>query len=278
MSVEALRRSATPLNVPGLDAVRSAIDRVDAVIVDLLAKRARLTRRAALLKLAAQAPARDLAREAEVRRHYLSTLTRVGWTEPNVEDLMRMLIGVTIQLQRNPKIAFQGGPGAWTEEVMKALLPEAVPLRFPTFEAAWQSVERQEADACLMPVGNSQTGDFPENRALLEEADIVTEVVQPVGHALIARPDTSLDRIRRILGHPRALEQCTQTLRRLARDAEWVPTVDGAAAAATLEPGDAALGSPRLAERYGLVVLHSYVCDRPGNETVFRLAVRSEIL
>ena len=78
-----------------LEALRSRIDEIDAGLIDLMATRVELARKAVAVTEAAGLPREDLAREAaEVRR--ASTLARTRGVEPEVaRDVFWRLIGLS---------------------------------------------------------------------------------------------------------------------------------------------------------------------------------------
>ena len=80
---------------PELEQLRSRIDEIDAGLIDLIATRLELARKAVAVTEAAGLPREDLAREAaEVRR--ASTLARTRGVEPEVaRDVFWRLIGLS---------------------------------------------------------------------------------------------------------------------------------------------------------------------------------------
>jgi prephenate dehydratase len=87
---------------------------------------------------------------------------------------------------------------------------------------------------------------------------VVAEVVRPIRQCLLGVPGGEMRRIRRVLSHPVALDQCTNFLRSHPRiEAIAVHDMAGAArgVATTGDPTAAAIASRLAGERYGLDLL-----------------------
>jgi prephenate dehydratase len=171
--------------------------------------------------------------------------------------------------------AYQGTPGAFSEDAALALLGPAAILRpCRTLADVFGVLSARGARCAVVPVENTLAGAVPGCDDLLGRHDvrIVAERVQHIAHALIAPPGTALHDVRRVLSHPVALAQCRRFL-----DANpqmtAVPVFDTAGAVAEIvdrsESGAAAIASRRAAAVYGGVVLASDIQDHPGNFTRF---------
>lgn len=220
-------------------------------------------------------PARDTGREASVRARYAERLAPVGWTRAAIDSWMDALIEVSVRQQTAVPVAYQGGPGSWSETSLRMALPVAHGVGKPTFAGAWRATLDGEAIAAWLPVRNSVLGPFPEVLEILEHAVVWMEADLPVRHALLAADGTQLEDVRRVVGHPKAIAQCRRRLAQAVPQARLEDVVDSAheLTAAPLAEGDAVVGSRTLAERHGLAVLVDDVSDDPDNATTFRLVV-----
>ena len=102
-------------------------------------------------------------------------------------------------------------------------------------------------------------------------------IIAKIEHCLLSVPSQEeknrrLQKIKRVLSHPKALEQCTHFF----QQHEWmeaVAYVDTAAAAEEIarnkDPRDAAIASYQAGEIYGLDVLAENIADDPRNYTRF---------
>ncbi len=173
------------------------------------------------------------------------------------------------------QVAFQGEPGAFSEEAALRYFPAAQTTSRRTLREVFQAVAEGTCEAGVVPVENSEAGSINETYDLLLEFHprvwITGEVTLKISHCLLGIPGTSLARIRRVYSHPQALAQCERFLRDLA--VEVVPFYDTAGSAQMLartrDPEAAALASRRAAELYGLVILAEDVQTNPQNYTRF---------
>jgi prephenate dehydratase len=175
------------------------------------------------------------------------------------------------------RVAFQGEPGAFSEEAAVQLLGEAITkVPRPTFDAAFRAISDGLADALLAPLENSLAGPVVRVYDLLLESSlaITAETILPIEHHLIGCPGATLDSIRSVASHPMALAQCERffaTHPHLKR----VPAEDTAGsvreAVARGDKSSAAIAGRRAAEHYGGVLLASDIQDNPENFTRFVL-------
>lgn len=179
-----------------------------------------------------------------------------------------------------PQIAFQGEVGAFSEEAVQALYPEARPVPYASFEAAFAAVAEEAVEGAVIPIENSLFGSVHVNYDLLRAHDlqIVGELQLRIRHHLMALPGTTLEQVRRVHSHPQALGQCQDFLRERLAQAEAVPAYDTAGAAkmvAAMQVHDAAaIASERAAAEYGLAVLARGIESNHQNYTRFLALAR----
>lgn len=175
------------------------------------------------------------------------------------------------------RVAFQGEPGAFSEEAALRLLgPQIQTVPRPTFDLAFRAVPDGLADALLAPVENSLAGSVVRVYDLLLESNlgIVAETILPIEHHVIGCPGASLDAIQSVASHPMALAQCERFF--LAHpQLKRVPAEDTAGSVReVLASGDktrAGIAGGRAAEHYGGIILAANVQDNPENYTRFVL-------
>ncbi len=181
---------------------------------------------------------------------------------------------------RPHRFAYFGPEGTFTEAALLTLseAAEAVREPFPTVSAALDAVRRGAADFAMVPLENSVEGpvtttvdDLADGGALI----ITAEVLLPVEFALLVRPGTRLEDIKRVCTHPHALAQCRRWLAAHLPDAEVATgTSTAGAAMAVSDPTsgyDAAISAPIAGGRYGLVPAAVGIEDRAGAVTRFVL-------
>ena len=181
-----------------------------------------------------------------------------------------------------PRVAFQGEPGAFSEEgVLSAFVaPEAVAL--PTWRAVFEAVHDGTVDAGVVPIERSAGGSVREIYDLLfkfDEIRIAAEVTVPVRLALLALPGQTLDQIERVYSIAQALDQADEFLR--SRPWQVMTSYNTAGAAKAIadkqEMGGAAVASVRVAPLYGLAVLADDIQTGAANRTRFAVLARDPL-
>jgi prephenate dehydratase len=174
-------------------------------------------------------------------------------------------------------VSFQGERGAFSEEAAGRLLGSRIRvLPCETFAAAFESVARGRARACLAPIENTLAGSVYENYDLLlsSRLHIVAEVNLRIVHNLIAFPETSAKNLRQVYSHPVALAQCGRFFQKHP-GVEKVPFYDTAGAVKMLSerriPGAAAIASRAAAKVYRARILATHLEDHRENYTRFLL-------
>lgn len=178
-------------------------------------------------------------------------------------------------------VAFQGEPGAYSEQAIHEYLGVRTPTRpCRTFNGIFESIHHGRATHGMLPVENSLAGMVAPAYDLLIDHDlrVQAEVIVKVEHYLMAPAGTELKEIRRVLSHPQALAQCEQSLQRLG--IEPVEHYDTAGAArdlaAQMQPHTAAIASKLAAQTYNLQVLAQHIEDQPFNYTRFFLLGKTD--
>jgi prephenate dehydratase len=172
------------------------------------------------------------------------------------------------------KVAYQGEPGAYSEQAVGSLFPAAEALACDSVQLVFSRVTSGEAGFGVVPLENSQAGSVNETYELLLHTNLlrlVGETVVRVDHALLGRPGARLEEIRRARSHWQALAQCEEFLASMR--IEPVPVHDTAGAARMIaESGsneDAAIASVDAGVRFGLAVLAERIQTEKENFTKF---------
>ena len=179
------------------------------------------------------------------------------------------------------RIAFQGAPGANSDEACRSFFPDYEPVAFATFEEAFDAIRSGDCDLGMIPVENSIAGRVADVHHLLPSSGlkIVGERFKPIRFQLMANKGVKLEDIRTVSSMGIALAQCRQTLRKLGVALE--PTGDTAGAAKALaekpDPTKAAVAPALAAEMYGLDILMRDVEDERHNTTRFYVMAREQV-
>jgi len=280
-----------------LDDLRSAIDRTDRELVDVLARRLALVDRVAGAKSAGPESIRDRDREDELLARAESQAREAGVSAVLVRNVLEDVIahGLLRQaahvsgLERGGaavRVAFQGAPWAYSHIAAQAYLAgrglEGEYEGHRTFAQAAAALRAGDADLAVLPIENTTAGSINQVYNLLrtEELHIIGEEVVRVDHCLAAPAEVPLSSLRRVLSHPQALEQCAGFLATLpqAEPVTWFDTAEAMAAVAT--SGDrtmAAIGSRTAAEAHGLAILRRGIADQEQNWTRFIVLARDPV-
>lgn len=175
------------------------------------------------------------------------------------------------------RVAFQGEPGAFSEEAALQLLGAAITtVPSPTFDSAFRTIDAGLADAILAPVENTLAGPVVRVYDLLLESafTITAETILPIEHHLIGCRGASLAGLRSVASHPMALAQCERFF--VAHpNLKRVPAEDTAGSVRdVISNGDrscAAIAGRRAAEYYGGDILAAGIQDNAENFTRFVL-------
>lgn len=181
---------------------------------------------------------------------------------------------MTQPTENRPTVAFQGEPGAYSEQAVRQHFGDAVDvLPCHSFGDIFTAIHEHRARWGMLPVENSLAGSVvPAYDQLVDhDLQIQAEVILRVEHCLLAPPECQLQDINHAISHPQALAQCAHSLRRLGIEAVVHYDTAGAARdlAANPVPGRAAIASSLAGETYGLSVLIQNLEDQQFNYTRF---------
>jgi len=177
------------------------------------------------------------------------------------------------------KVAFQGEPGAYSEQAVFNYFGDVETLPCESFEVVFDAVNARKCDAGLIAIENSLAGSIHQNYDLLlrNQLQIVGEHLLRVQHCLIAVPGVKKEDIKRAISHPQALGQCAGYLR--SHDIKAEQVYDTAGSVKMLKESGArdtaAIASRRAAELHDMQILEEGIEDNPENYTRF-LAIQYE--
>jgi prephenate dehydratase len=171
------------------------------------------------------------------------------------------------------RVAFQGEPGAYSEQAVFNYFGEVETVPSESFDVVFEQVDSELCDAGLIPIENSLAGSIHQNYDLLLRHDlyIVGEYLLRVQHCLIALPGVTKADIKKVISHPQALVQCAAYLRALGVRTE--SAYDTAGSVKLLQESGArdtaAIASRRAAEIYEMQILEEGIEDNAENYTRF---------
>ena len=266
-----------------LEEIRKEIDAVDAQMADLFVRRMEQVRRIVAYKKAHGLGITDPAREEALVRRNAGRVEDRDIREYYV-NFEKEVIGLSRDWQKRlmsgMKVAYSGVPGAFAYIAALRLFPGAEPVSYPDFEQAYQSCEKGESDAVVLPFENSFAGEVSTVTDLMFSGSLyVNQVIEVEAEQnLLGLPGADKAQIRKVYSHPHALAQCAEYLRRHNLEAREFSNTALAAkrVAEKQDPTRAAIGTAEAAELYGLEVLEPRINTSRTNTT--RFAAFSRVL
>jgi len=254
-----------------LQDIRRRIDAVDARLVALLNRRARLALEVGRLKARKGGSVYVPHRESEVLRR-VASLNRGPLPGDALRAIYREIMSGAIGLERGLSIAYLGPPATFTHQA--ALRKFGSSVQYSSLRSitdVFAAVEKGSCDYGVVPIENSTEGAVTHTLDMFIDSDlkICSEVVLPISHHLLSRSPRS--KIRTIYSKAEVFGQCRNWLRTEMPGAELVEASSTARAAETAaaQPGAAALASELAARLHGLKIIASDIQDQRHNVTRF---------
>lgn len=265
-----------------LEELRRMIDRVDEKLVDAMAERIRLAKKAGGVKKRRGIRMIDEKREKEVYEHVLKKASEKGLDPALVERVFELLISHSRRIQGGFKVGCLGPRGSFTMEAAeKYFSGKPYGLQpYPTIRSVFKGVEEDEADYGVVPVENSLEGPVSETLDCLASSSlkIIGEEVLKIGLHL-SSGERRLEDVRVVFSNPHALAQVKGFLDRVLPDARIreASSTSAAASMAAKTRGGAAVCSEAAAREYGLRILARSIQDERENYTRFLILSRKTV-
>ncbi len=174
---------------------------------------------------------------------------------------------------RQGRIAFQGAPGAYSDQACRDACPGMTSLPCKTFEDVIAAVKSGEADLAMLPVENSTYGRVADIHRLLPQSGlrILGEAFVRVHISLMALPGVPIEDLETVRAHLVLLPQAASFLKQYG--IRGVAAADSAGAAEELAASglrnQGVLASDLAAEINGLHILARHIEDHAHNTTRF---------
>lgn len=180
------------------------------------------------------------------------------------------------------KLGGLGPEGSFSHKQIKNIAKDGEEvLLFPTFGAVFNALSRGLVQKIIVPIEN--TTAFQEDEVislLLEHKFIIREESYLfIRSNIVAKPATSLEDVKVIYSHKKALGQCKKVIAQHGwQKKETLSTSEAAKeVAGSKDLNIAAISSLEAAEIYNLILLKEDVGDRKKNKTRFLHLERPEI-
>jgi len=260
-----------------LQPLRAQIDAIDAQILDLLNRRARVAQEVGHVKALTDAPVYRPEREIQVLRS-VAERNPGPLLGRDVQVIFREIMSACRALEKRPVVAFLGPVGTFSEQAVYQQFGHSVEGQpCNSIDEVFRATEAGTAEFGVVPVENSAEGAVNRTLDLLLQTTLTIsgEVSIPVHHSLMTRSG-SMQGVERICAHAQALAQCQgwlnqnhPTVRRQA-----VVSNGEAARLASEDPTVAAIAGEIAGQHYGLQVVKGHVQDDPHNRTRFAVIGR----
>lgn len=266
------KRSAT-----SLDPLREQIDRIDAQVLGLINRRARLAQRIGQAKQKDQAVAYVPEREQQIIAR-LSALNSGPLPDAAIQAIYREIISASRALEQLPRIAYLGPAASYTHMAAREQFgSQAECVSVSTIPQVFAEVEHGQTDYGVVPIENSSEGAVDITLDMFVESPlrIIAERSLEIRHCLLSRA-ARLDRVKRVLAHPQAIGQCRRWLATHLAGAtiEEASSNSRAAELAAADTHTAAIAGRLAGEQYTLNVLAANIQDQAANFTRFAVLGR----
>ena len=260
-----------------LKLLREQIDAVDAQILDLLNRRARIAQDVGHLKAETNAPVFRPEREAQVLRN-VSQLNPGPLSSAAVQTIFREIMSACRALEKRVTVAYLGPQGTFSEQAMYQQFGHAVEgIPCASIDEVFHAAEAGAADFGVVPVENSSEGTVNRTLDLLLQTSLAIsgEVSIPVHHSLMTSSG-SMNGVQCICAHSQALAQCQSWLNQHYPNIERhaVSSNGEAARIASEDATTAAIAGEAAEQQYQLQIVSAHIQDDPHNRTRFAVIGR----
>ncbi|MBP5160048.1 MAG: bifunctional chorismate mutase/prephenate dehydratase, partial [Lachnospiraceae bacterium] len=207
--------------------------------------------------------------QEELRPYYVQFL----------KDAMNISKQYQRKLLEGVRVAYCGIEGAFAHMAAMRLFPDANPVAYEDFKAAYSAVEAGECDVAVLPLENSFAGEVGTVMDIMFGGNLYVNDLRTlqVEHCLLGAPGAQMSDVTTVMSHPQALAQCAGYIER--KGYRQVQSTNTALAAKDVaERGDktlAAIASTTAAKLYGLEVLESNINESESNSTRFGVFSRT---
>jgi chorismate mutase / prephenate dehydratase len=260
-----------------LKPLREQIDAIDAQILELLNRRARVAQEVGHVKAETSAPVFRPEREAQVLRS-MAGRNHGPLDSSDVQTIFREIMSACRALERRVTVAYLGPAGTFSEQAVYQQFGSAVEgMPCSSIDEVFRAAEAGTADFGVVPVENSSEGAINRTLDLLLQTSLLIsgELSIPVHHSLMSQSG-AMDGVTRICAHSQALAQCQVWLNLNCPNIERQAVASNGEAArmAAADPAVAAIASEMAGQKYDLRVVNAHIQDDPHNRTRFAVVGR----
>lgn len=262
-----------------LKELRDQINSIDNQLLNLLQKRAEISKKVGSLKADSGSQIYVPHREYQI----LSQLKRKNhgiYPEDSINKIWTEIFSASRAVQVPNRVAFLGPPGSFGHMASLCFFgTKAVMIPVTPQTDIFTEVETERANFGVVAIENSVYGTVRDvlERFQHTSLNICAEIYQSIKHHLISR--SSINEIERIYSHSQPFAQCRIWLNKNMKSVEQIEVVSTSDAAqrASEEPNTAAIASKLASEIYEVPVIADSIMDEPDNTTRF-LVIGDQII
>lgn len=262
---------------------REQIKKADEEIAKLFVQRMEAARDIAAYKRERGIPIEDKEQEARViqgRSELIEDPEMRSFYVSFLQETMEISKRWQHYLMRGLKVAYSGVEGAFAHIAAKRIYPDGTLESYPSFEAAYNAVEKGECDVVVLPIENSFAGEVGQVLDLMFSGSLYVNGVfdLAINQNLLGVAGTSISEIKTVISHPQALSQCRTYIRKHGFDSISIANT-ALAAQKVAQDGDrsvAAIASEETADLYGLQIIDHDINESKSNTTRFAVFSRVE--
>ncbi len=259
--------------------LRKKIDEIDKSIVELLNKRAELSREVGEIKKINKVEIIDYEREKEVFRKILSYSKKIIPDE-DLKNIYREIIASSRKIQKSYTVSVLGPEGTFSHIVFKKFFGNNTQCRFSSkIKDIFLDVLNEHSIFGIVPVENSTEGSVSATLDYLYEFDIKiwAEIMLKISFNFISFANSPFE-IKLIYSHPHAISQCRNFIEKTFPDAEVIEMSSTSAGIKFLKDNKnaGAIVSPVAGDIYNVPVMFKNIEDNPNNFTKFFVISKEE--
>ncbi len=259
--------------------LRRRIDALDASLITLLNRRARISLDIAKVKHGEGKSVYSPEREQQVLQRVVR-LTRGPLRKESIEAIYREIMSSSLQLAADLRVAYLGPEATFTHQAaLKRFGSQVTFVSCGGIADVFSEVEKGNADFGVVPIENSIEGAVTHTLDMFLDADlnICAQIILDITHNLLSRSKSSA--IKRVYSNPQVFGQCRIWLQQHLPNAERieVSSTTRAAQIACRERSSSCIASVLAATVYGLKVVATDIEDSPHNITRFLVIGREEV-
>ncbi|MCX7734730.1 MAG: chorismate mutase [bacterium] len=261
-----------------LKKLREKIDLIDAKLLDLLEKRARVAKEIYLIKQRDNIPIFDVLREDEKLAwvgNYVKLFPKEAATKIFVE-----IFSATRKIGGNVKVAYLGPEGSFSHLASISVFGSSAEFSSGGLEDIFLKVQKGETDFGVIPMENSRDGLVGESLDLLLESNvkIIYEVSMKVSFCFFSNAEDIKD-VKRLYSHQKALVQCSKWIKDNLVDVDIIytsSTSEGARRAYQDKQGGA-IASEEISKILDFKIFIRDIQDSPDERTEFAVISSNDL-